>query len=376
VRIILRESWALAAHGWMGWLLLLVPVAVVLRATHQPAVVVFLVAAAAVIPLAGLLGRATEEVAARLGPTAGGLLNGTLGNAGELIIALLALRSGHIEVVQASVSGSIIGNLLLVFGLAIFLGGLQREKQTFSRMAAGTNVSMLFLAVVALVTPAVFNLVAYGELQHKGDAVEKLALWTSIVLVLIYGASFIMTFRTHRAWFRGEAHGEPTVRQSSALTMLAVTTLLIVVCSEILVGAIEEASKALGLTELFVGMIVVAIVGNAAEHSTAILMARKNQPDAALAIAVGSSTQVALLVAPVLVFASFAFGHPMTLVFHPLEIAGIVMSVLIIHMVALDGETNWFEGLELLAVYVMLAVAFYYLPPVTPPASAPIPGSP
>jgi Ca2+:H+ antiporter len=360
----------------MGWLLLLVPVAVVLRATHQPAVVVFLVAAAAVIPLAGLLGRATEEVAARMGPTAGGLLNGTLGNAGELIIALLALRSGHIEVVQASVSGSIIGNLLLVFGLAIFLGGLKREKQTFSRMAAGTNVSMLFLAVVALVTPAVFNLVAYGELQHKGETVEKLALWTSIVLVAIYGASFVMTFRTHRAWFRGEAHGEATVRQSSALTMLAVTTLLIIVCSEILVGAIEEASKALGLTELFVGMIVVAIVGNAAEHSTAILMARKNQPDAALAIAVGSSTQVALLVAPVLVFASFAFGHPMTLVFHPLEIAAIVMSVLIIHMIAMDGETNWFEGLELLAVYIMLALAFYYLPAVTPPTSGPIPQSP
>jgi Ca2+:H+ antiporter len=362
VKTLVKESWGLAAGGWLGWLLLLVPAAVVLKATHQAPVAVFLVAAAAVIPLAGLLGRATEEVAARMGPTAGGLLNGTLGNAGELIIALLALRAGHIEVVQASVSGSIIGNLLLVFGLAIFVGGLRREKQTFSRVAAGTNVSMLFLAVVALVTPAVFNLVAYGELHHQGGPVEKLALWTSLVLVAIYGLSFVMTFRTHRAWFKGEAHGEPTVRHSTALAMLAVATVLIVVCSEILVGAIEEASKALGLTELFVGMIVVAVVGNAAEHSTAILMAKKNQPDAALAIAVGSSTQVALLVAPLLVFASFAFGHPMTLVFHPLEIAAIVLSVLIIHMVAVDGETNWFEGLELLAVYVMLALAFYYLP--------------
>ncbi len=366
--ILLRESWRLAAHGWLGWLLLLVPVAVALKATRQPPVLVFLGAAAAVIPLAGLLGRATEEVASRLGPTAGGLLNGTLGNAGELIIALLALRAGHIEVVQASVSGSIIGNLLLVFGLAIFAGGLNREKQTFSRAAAGANVSMLFLAVVALVIPAVFNLVAYGELHHKGDAVEKLALWTSVVLVAIYGASFVLTFRTHRAWFLGEAHGEPTVRQSTALTLLAAATGLILVCSEILVGAIEEASKALGLTELFVGMIVVAVAGNAAEHSTAVMLARKNQADAALSIAVGSSTQVALLVAPVLVFASFAFGKPMTLVFHPLEIAAIVLSVLIIHMVALDGETTWFEGLELLAVYVMLALAFYYLPAKAPAA--------
>jgi len=343
-------------------MLLLVPVAVGLKLAHQPAAAVFLVAALAVIPLAGLLGRATEEMAARMGPTAGGLLNGTLGNAGELIIALLALKAGQIEVVQASLSGSIVGNLLLVFGLAIFLGGMGREKQTFSRLAAGANVTMLFLAVVALVVPAVFNLVAFGEVRHKGDSVERLALWTSVVLVGVYLASFVMTFRTHRSWFRGEPHGEPTVRASSALVVLGAATALIVVVSEVLVGAIEEASHTLGLTRLFVGMIVVAIVGNAAEHSTAIVMARKNQPDAALAIAVGSSTQIALLVAPLLVFASFAFGTPMTLVFHPLEIAAVVLSVLIIHMVALDGETNWFEGLELLAVYVMLGLAFYYLP--------------
>jgi Ca2+:H+ antiporter len=362
MRTFLKEAWGLAAQGWLGWFLLVVPVAIGLELAHQPAVVVFIGAAVAVIPLAGLLGRATEEVAARLGPTAGGLLNGTLGNAGEMIIALLALRAGHLEVVQASVSGSIIGNLLLVFGLAAFAGGLNREKQSYSRVAAGTNVTMLFLAVVALVTPAIFNLVAFGEIQHKGDSVEKLALWTSIVLVVIYLTSFVMAFRTHRAWFQGEAHGEATVRQSTALAMLGVATVLIVVCSEILVGAIEEASHALGLTDIFVGMIVVAVVGNAAEHSTAILMARKNQPDAALAIAVGSSTQVALLVAPVLVFASFAFGNPMTLVFHPLEIAAVVLSVLIIHMVAVDGETNWFEGLELLAVYIMIALAFYFLP--------------
>jgi Ca2+:H+ antiporter len=207
-----------------------------------------------------------------------------------------------------------------------------------------------------------FNLVAYGEIQHRGAPVEKLALLTSIVLVGIYLASFVMTFRTHKALFRGETHGEPTVRASTALAMLGLATGLIVVCSEILVGAIEEASRALGLTELFVGMIVVAIVGNAAEHSTAILMARKNQLDAALAIAVGSSTQIALLVAPVLVFVSFALGNPMSLVFHPLEIVAVVVSVLIVHMISLDGETNWFEGLELLAVYAMLGLTFYFLP--------------
>jgi Ca2+:H+ antiporter len=362
VTTILKESWGLIAHGWQGWMLLLVPVAVAVELTHQPAAVVFLTAAAAVIPLAGLLGHATEEISARLGPTAGGLLNGTLGNAGEMIIALLALRAGHIEVVQASLSGSIVGNLLLVFGLAVFLGGLGREKQVFSRHAAGVNVTMLFLAVVGLVVPAIFNLVAYGEVQHEGDRVEHLALGTAIVLVAIYLASFILTFKTHRTWFQGEPHAEPAVRASSALAVLALATGLIVLCSEILVGAIEEASRSLGLTELFVGMIVVAVVGNAAEHSTAILMARKNQTDAALAIAVGSSTQIALLVAPVLVFVSFAFGTPMTLAFHPMEIAAIVLSVLIAHMVATDGETHWFEGLELLAVYAMLALAFYFLP--------------
>ncbi len=359
---LLRESWCLLARGWLSWLLLAVPAAVALRLAGAPGATVFVVAAVAVIPLAGLLGHATEEMGTRLGPTAGGLLNGTLGNAGEMIIALLALRAGHLEVVQASLSGSIIGNLLLVFGLAAFLGGLRREKQTFSRMAAGANVTMLFLAVVALAVPAVFNLVAFGEVQHKGEAVENLALWTSVVLLAIYMASFVMTFRTHKAWFRGEAHGEPTVRASSAMAMMALATLLIVVCSEILVGAIEEASRALGLTELFVGVIVVAIVGNAAEHSTAILMARKNQLDAALAIAVGSSTQIALLVAPVLVFVSFAIGNPMSLAFHPLEILAVVVSVLITHMIAADGETNWFEGLELLAVYAMLGFAFYFLP--------------
>ena len=362
MRVLLKESWKLAARGWLGWMLLAVPLAAILKLTGQTATVVFLAAAVAVIPLAGLLGRATEELAARRGPTVGGLLNATLGNAGELILALLALRAGHIEVVQASLSGSIIGNLLLVFGLSAFVGGMGREKQTFSRQAAGVNVTMLFLAVAALVLPATFNLVAYGEVQHQGGAPQRLALWTSIVLVSIYLASFVMTFRTHRAWFRGETHEEPTVRQSTALALLGLATLLIIYCSEMLVGAIEAASRSLGLTELFVGMIVVAIVGNAAEHSSAILLARKNQVDAALAIAVGSSTQIALLVAPLLVFASFAFGSPMSLAFHPLEIVAVVLSVLITHMIALDGETTWFEGLEFLGVYAMIALTFYYLP--------------
>ena len=343
-------------------MLLLVPAAVIVNGTGQPAAAVFSVAALAVVPLAGLLGRATEEASSRMGALAGGLLNATLGNAGELIIALLALKAGHIGVVQASLSGSIVGNLLLVFGLAIFLGGIGREKQTVNRMAAGANVTMLFLAVVALVVPAVFNLVAFGEVQHAGRSAESLALWTSVVLVAIYMASFVMTFRTHRAWFREEAHAEPAVRMSTALVVLALATALIVVCSEILVGAFTEASRALGLTELFVGMIVVAVIGNAAEHSTAVLMARRNKPDAALAIAVGSSTQIALLVAPLLVFVSFWLGSPMTLVFHPLEIAAIVLSVIIIHMISGDGETNWFEGLELLAVYAIVGLAFYYLP--------------
>ena len=325
-----------------------------------------MIAALALIPLASLLGAATEELAGHVGPALGGFLNATLGNATELIIAFLALRSGHAEVVKASITGSIIGNLLLVFGLAVLLGGLGREKQTFNRVAVGANTSMLFLAIVAMVMPAVFDLAVFGKLEETGALIERLSLWTAGVLLLSYFASLVFTFRTHRSLFGGESHHTPSIRRGTAVMVLVAATFLIAVASEILVGQIEFVTRALGWTELFVGLVIVATVGNAAEHSTAVMMARKDKMDLALSIAVGSSTQIALFVAPLLVVVSQFMPSPMSLVFHPLEIAAVIFSVGVVILVAQDGETNWFEGLQLLSVYAILGVFFYFLPAPRP----------
>jgi Ca2+:H+ antiporter len=354
-------------HLWLNILLLAIPAAIVLHLQHADPLWIFLASAIAIIPLAGVLGEATEALAVYSGPTVGGLLNATMGNATELIIAFFALRSGHIEVVKASLSGSIIGNLLLVFGLALLVGGWNRQKQTFSRAAAGTNSTMLFIAVIALITPAVLDLVVFGDLKEHA-LVQQMSLWTSGVLMTLYGISFVFVLKTHKALFSAQeedetavagAHGMP---MKQAIIALVVSTIAIGFMSEMLVGEIEAVTKVIGMTELFVGVIVVAIVGNAAEHSTAIIVARENKMDLAITIAVGSSTQIALFVAPLLVFLSVAVGRPMSLVFNALEIAAVVVSVIIVEMISADGESNWFEGVQLLAVYLLLAVAFYFVP--------------
>jgi Ca2+:H+ antiporter len=352
--------------AWLNVLLLAVPVAVGLHMAGGSPFLTFLFAALAIVPLAGILGDSTEALSEYAGPTVGGILNATMGNATELIIGFFALRAGHIEVVKASLAGSIIGNLLLVLGIAILAGGWKRQKQTFSRDAAGTNTTMLFLAVAALVLPAVFDLSVYGNLTHEGIRIEQLSLWTSGVLILIYGVSFLFVLKTHRSLFtpQDEEHGkgEPRMTKARALGSMAVATVLIAYLSEMLVGEIDAVTSALGWTELFVGVIVVAIVGNAAEHSTAVMMARRNKMDLAFTIAVGSSTQIALFVAPVLVFVSLAMGRPMTLVFNAFEIVAVTLSVLVVEIISSDGETNWFEGAQLLALYAMLGVAFYFVP--------------
>lgn len=362
----LWESFPLkTSQPWLNWLLLSAPAAVYLHFTGAPPLAVFIAAAVAIIPLAGVLGEATEHLSAHAGPTAGGLLNATMGNATELILAFFALRAGHIEVVKASLSGSIIGNLLLVLGLSVLIGGWGRERQTFSRQAASANSTMLFLAVVALVMPAVFDLVVHGDLKEHAGQLQDLSLWTSGVLIAVYALSFLFVLKTHKSLFtphEEEAEHGHTVSVRAAVTSLTVATLAIAYLSEMLVGEIEAVTKAVGMTELFVGVIVVAIVGNAAEHSTAVLMARRDKMDLAMTIAVGSSTQIALFVAPVLVFLSVAIGRPMSLVFNAFEIAAIVVSVLIVEMISSDGETNWFEGAQLLATYALLAVAFYFVP--------------
>ncbi len=359
-------------HRWLNLLLLFVPAAIVLDLLHVSPLMIFIASALAIVPLASVLGESTSVLAAYSGPAVGGILSATMGNATEMIIAIFALRAGHINVVKASLSGSIIGNLLLVLGLSLIVGGARHPVQRFSRTTSAMNSTMLMIAVAALVMPAVFNLTVFGTLQHGDVNLEHLSLWTSGVLILLYLLNLLFVFRTHRTVFQQPQHHEeaphhgeekpPLSSRGQAFASLALATVLIAVMSEVLVDQIASVTKALGMTELFVGVIVVALVGNAAENSTAILMARRNKMDLSMAIATGASTQIALFVAPVLVFLSVAMGHPMSLVFNGFEIAAIVLSVLIVEMISSDGETNWFEGAQLLAVYAIVAVAFYFVP--------------
>jgi Ca2+:H+ antiporter len=351
-------------HLWLNVLLLAIPVAIGLHLADAPPLAIFIAAGLGIVPLAGVMGEATEALASYTGPTVGGVLNATFGNATELIIAIFALRAGHVSVVKASLSGSIIGNILLVLGLSIVAGGLGRERQKFSREAAGTNTTMLFIAVIALVMPAVYEVSVLGGLHHEqAPVLMDLSLWTSGVLILLYAVSFIFVLHTHQRVFCSEPVSEPAkMSKTQALAALAAATVLVGLLSEFLVGEIEAVTKILGWTEFFVGVIVVAIIGNAAEHSTAIMMARRDKMDLAISVAVGSSTQIALFVAPLLVFLSLALGHPMTLVFNAFEIVAIVVSVLIVQMVSSDGESTWFEGAQLLAVYLIIAVSFYFVP--------------
>ncbi|MFI5104907.1 MAG: calcium/proton exchanger [Terriglobales bacterium] len=356
-----------SAHTWLNFFLLFVPAAIVLDLMHAAPLAIFITAALGIAPLAGVLGESTSTVAAYSGPSVGGLLNATMGNATEMIIAIFALHAGHINVVKASLSGSIMGNLLLVLGLSLVVGGAGRDVQRFSRTTTCQNSTMLMIAVAALVMPAVFNLTVYGNLEHGSPQLQRLSLWTSGVLILLYVANLFFVFRTHRATFlagadAGHPETAPETSKGQAITSLVLATVMIAVLSQILVGQIGAVTRALGMTELFIGVIVVALVGNAAENSAAILMARRNKMDLALSLATGSSTQIALFVAPILVFLSVAMGQPMSLVFNGFEIAGIFLSVMIVSMIASDGETNWFEGAQLLAVYAIVAVAFYFVP--------------
>ncbi len=349
--------------SWRGWLLVFVPAAIVLELLHVGGLPLFLVSAAAIVPLAALLGEATEELSLYMGPSLGGLLNATFGNAGELIIAFFALRAGHVEIVEASITGSIIGNVLLVFGLSAFLGGLKRERQQFNRTIAGVNTSMLLLAVAALVMPAVFSYVVSGTLGRPDPRVEVVSEWTAVVLILIYGAHLVFSLITHKSLIAAAEHHEPPrLSRRNALVLLFIAAGLVGWLSEIFVGAIEAATHSLGMSELFVGVVVVAMIGNAAEHAGSIMMARRDQMDLAVAISIGSSVQIALLVAPLLVLASYFMQRHMTLVFNPFEIAAVVLSVMIVDTICLDGETNWFEGLQMVALYAILAIAFFFVP--------------
>ena len=367
----------LGADSWPFLLSPLIAAAVIVDLAGAPATVIFFVSAVALIPPAAMMGRATEELAERSGNVIGGLLNVTFGNAPELIIALFALGKGLHEVVKASLIGSILGNILLVMGAAMLVGGLTggrtRGVQKFGQTAASAQSTMLLLAVAALIMPGVFALVEGDGLPHPGDAIvnygstlEHLSLAVAIVLILSYAAGLLFSLRTHASLFNPheeessiEDRGEWSTRRS--VFALAISGALVGVLSEILVGSIEETSHAIGLSEFFIGAIVVAIVGNAAEHWVAVLVAYKNKMSLAVNIAIGSSAQVALFVAPVLVLCSFFIGpEPMPLVFNGLELAAVAIAAIIANQVTQEGESTWYEGLQLLLVYAVIALAFGY----------------
>ncbi len=353
----------------IDWLLIFVPVAIALRfvpAWHSPTAL-FICSAIAIIPVAGWIGHATEALAARVGEGLGGLLNATFGNAAELIIAGIALSKGLTGVVKASITGSIIGNILLVLGLSMLLGGTKYKEQRFNRTGARTSTISLSLAAIALIIPTVFHLSASTSPGGWTPVMEqRLSLAIAVVLFLTYFCVLWFSLRTHKHYFQSaegalEEKGEHWSR-GKAIVILVIATAFVALLSEFLVGTIESVRATVGITEVFVGVIVVAIVGNAAEHSTAIIMAMKNKMDLSVGIAIGSSLQIALFVAPLLVFLSYAFGRPMDLEFSLPEIFAVVASVYILFQISGDGETNWIEGIQLLSVYLILGILFFYLP--------------
>jgi len=341
-------------------LLVFVPLAIGAEVAHVSSVIVFFLAAIAIVPLAKYIGRSTEELATRTTPALGALLSASFGNATELIIGIFALKAGLIGVVKASITGSIICNLLLVLGFAMFAGGLSREKQAFNRTGILAQSSTLFLATIALIVPAIFFETA-GETGVS--TIQGLSILVSLVLMCMYGANLLFSLHTHKHLYLEEA-GKFLPRWSTprSLATLLGATLAVAWVSDVLVRSIEPLVATLGWSQLFVGVIVVAIVGNAAEHLSAVLVARKNRMDLALQISIGSATQIVLIVAPLLVILGAFSGQPMNLVFNTFELVAMVLAVLIVNFIVQDGESNWLEGLQLLAAYLIMAIAFFLHP--------------
>lgn len=339
-------------------LLVFVPAALLSRYLGGPPLLTLTAAALGIIPLSGLMGRGTEELSVRAGPRVSGLVNGTLGNAAELIITFFAIRAGLLELVKASITGSILGNLLLVMGFSLLVGGLRHGVQRFDRSQAGLDATMLILAIIALAIPSLFGH-SIEVVNH--DAVEYLSLGVAGVMILVYVLGLIYSFRVNTG-ATSAPHAEPTWSPAKAGFVLGISTVLIAWLSEVLVAVVEPALEHLGWSEFFLGIVIIPIVGNVAEHLVAVQVAAEDHMDLSLGISVGSSLQVALLVAPVLVFLSLAMGNPLTLVFNQFELIALVAAALIAALVALDGESNWMEGVQLLVVYAILALAFFYLP--------------
>lgn len=363
-------------------LLIFIPISVAAHFLKWGELTVFVTAGLAILPLAAWMGTATEEIAIVAGPTFGGLLNATFGNATELIIALIALRAGLVSVVKASITGSIIGNLLLVMGLAMLLGGLRYKEQTFQPVVARVNASAMNLAVIALLLPSAVDYTSSGI---DDLILQRLSIAVAIVLIGVYGLTLLFSMKTHSYLYEvGIAGAEdrgtppaphaPTVSTTDAhgdthspnltlwIGVLLVATVLVAIESELLVDSLEAATRQLGLTALFTGVILLPIIGNAAEHATAVTVAMKDKMDLSLSVAVGSSLQIALFVAPVLVLAGWFLGQPMDLNFNPFELVAVAVAVLITNSISADGKSNWLEGTLLLAAYAVLGLAFYFHP--------------
>jgi Ca2+:H+ antiporter len=341
------------------WLLVLVPVSLIADFALHNELLTFATAAGAILPLAGLIGKATEELAIHAGPRLGGLLNATFGNMAELIIAIFLILDDEVEVVKATLTGSILGNLLLVLGISFLAGGLRHREQRFNAQAAGVHANSLILAVIGLLMPALFALTT-GE--HSFIQREVVSGTVATVLMLLYAGALVFVFITHEHLFRTPTEEEEahwSVRLGVGVLLLA--TGLVALESEVLVGALEPALADLGMSKIFVGLIVIPIIGNAAEHSSAVVMAIRNKVDVTLEIAIGSSTQIALFVAPALVFISLAVGHPMDFIFSPFEVAAVGLSALIVNLISGDGRSNWLEGAQLTGAYLIMAISFLFV---------------
>ena len=353
------------ARSWKWVLLACGPIAIASGLLHLGAVPVFLLSALAIIPLAALIGESTGHLSERLGPSSGALINATFGNLAELIIAVFAVRAGLLEVVKASLTGSILGNLLFVGGLSMLVGGWKRETQKFNQLSAEASASQMVVAIAALLLPALFFQVGGGE-RHP-DLMHEVSVGTAVVLLVTYGCGLWFTLRTHHHLLRGGGHhaagsAEPAWTLRRTVSTLVAASVVMAVVAEGLVSVVEEVGEAWGLNEVFLGVVVLAMIGNAAENSAAIRFAHRDRMDIALNVVTQASVQIALFVTPVLVLLSFPLGHPLDLVFSTFEILSVALAVAIVAYLVLNGETNWFEGVQLLALYTMIAVAIYFLP--------------
>jgi Ca2+:H+ antiporter len=349
------------------FMLIFVPVAILAELLHASPVLIFVLSALGIIPLADLIGEGTEELAAHTGPRLGGLLNATLGNAAELIITIFAIREGLLTLVLASITGSIIGNLVLVTGLSVLVGGLRHGHQTFDRRQAGLNATLVVLAVIVLVIPSLFSRAIDPTLNPNLPSERFFSEIVAGVIIVLYGLSLVYSLTAKREEddiLTRESAAQHATRWSvrTALLVLVGATVGVAVLSELLVGAVEPVVTSLGMTEFFLGIIIIPLVGNIAEHLVAVEVAAKNNMELSLAISLGSSLQIALFVAPLLVFISLLFDHALLLVFTDLELIALFSASLVTALISLDGESNWLEGAQLLAVYLIIAVAFFFLP--------------